>query len=649
MQFLRRVTVLVAVATISVLGSGLPAHAADGDSPDGGSSGDVSAQAIGSAGEYVAITPTRILDTRDGTGGLMGRRGTGQIDDVLATGVGSVPAVASVAAVVVNVTVTNTTGSSFLTVWPSGEAKPVASNLNFLGGQTLANLVTVKIGANGKVSLYNHDAPTDVVFDIVGYYSSPTGTPGARFHSTATPTRILDTRAGAALSPGQVLSLGVTGVAGVPAGASGIAMNITVTQSWTSGFLTVFPGNVGLPLASNVNFEPNQTVPNLVIVGVPTNGVVKIYTSGGPVHVIADVVGWYDANRATESGRFVPVSPSRVLDTRGNNQPIGPAEVRNLKVTGAAGVPAIGAGSIVMNTTVTQPSTSSFLTVYPQGVPTPNASNLNFLQAQTVANLVITHMSQAGFVSLFNRAGTTHVVGDIAGYFSEVTFGFDACDAPSLSTMSAWKSASPYTAAGIYIGGGLRACAQSLLNANWVSSVVAQGWKLIPIYVGLQAPCTTYRAVINPGIAQSQGVVAADDAADKAQALGINGPAPIYFDMEFYDRNAPGCSLAVQQFIAGWVTRLHQRGFTAGIYSSLAAGIVDQLGALQLGLPVVDAVWIAAWANPPNPNIYGFPQLGDQYWALHQRIHQYIGGHDETWGGVTLNIDTNVIDGPLAP
>ena len=125
----------------------------------------------------------------------MGRRGAGQIDDVLATGVGTVPAVESVSAVVVNVTVTNTTGTSFLTVWPSGEAKPVASNLNFVGGQTLANLVTVKIGANGKVSLYNHDAPTDVVFDIVGYYSSPTGTPGARFHGTATPTRVLDTRA----------------------------------------------------------------------------------------------------------------------------------------------------------------------------------------------------------------------------------------------------------------------------------------------------------------------------------------------------------------------------------------------------------------------------------------------------------------------
>ena len=367
------------------------------------------------------------------------------------------------------------------------------------------------------------------------------------------------------------------------------------------------------------------------------------------MHVIADIVGWYDANRATQSGRFVPVSPSRVLDTRTTNQPIGPTEVRNLKVMGAAGVPAIGAGSIVMNTTATQPTAPSFLTVYPQGIATPVASNLNFVPAQTVANLVITHMSQAGFVSLFNREGTTHVVGDIAGYFSEVTFGFDACDAPPLSTMSAWKAASPYTAVGIYIGGGLRACAQSLLNANWVSTVVAQGWKLIPTYVGLQAPCTTYRAVINPGIAQAQGVVAADDAADKAQALGISGPAPIYFDMEFYDRNTPGCSPRCSSSspdgspacTSGASPPASTAAWRRASSTSSARSSSGSQWSTQCGSP--------PGPTPPNPNIYGFPQLGDQYWALHQRIHQYIGGHDETWGGVTMNIDTNVIDGPLAP
>ena len=421
-SLLRRVTVFMAVATIGALGSVMPAHAA-GTSEDG-----VTAQAVGSSGEYIAITPTRILDTRNGLGGISGPRGTGQVDDVTATGIGTVPAAGSVSAVVVNVTVTNTTGDSFLTVWPSGGTKPEASNINFIAGQTVANLATVKTGANGKISLYNHNAPTDVVFDLLGYYSSPTGNAGARFHATALPTRILDTRSGAALNAGQTFSLGVTaatGVPGVPAGASGIVMNVTVTQSWTSGFLTVFPGGIAdgdRPVASNVNFDPGQTVPSLVIVGVPASGVVKLYTSGGPVHVIADVVGWYDGDRSTETGRFVAVSPQRVLDTRTTNQPLGPSEVRDLKVMGAAGVPAIGAGAIVMNTTVTQPTAPSFLTVYQQGIATPAASNLNFVPAQTVANLVITHMSQSGFVSLFNREGSTHVVGDIAGYFSAVSY-----------------------------------------------------------------------------------------------------------------------------------------------------------------------------------------------------------------------------------
>ena len=197
----------------------------------------------------------------------------------------------------------------------------------------------------------------------------------------------------------------------------------------------------------------------------------------------------------------------------------------------------------------------------------------------------------------------------------------------------------------------MRACAQSLLNAGWVGTVEAQGWKLIPIYAGLQAPCATGYgiSVINPASAQAEGVIAADDAADHMAALGIAGPAPIYFDMEGYNTTVQGCSLGVQQFIAGWATELHQRGYTAGMYSGEASGILDELAAYQAGLPVVDTLWIAAWATPPNANLYGFPGLPDQYWAVHQRLHQYIGGHTETWGGVTLSIDTSVIDGPLAP
>ena len=112
--------------------------------------------------------------------------------------------------------------------------------------------------------------------------------------------------------------------------------------------------------------------------------------------------------------------------------------------------------------------------------------------------------------------------------------GFDACTARSLSELSTWYSASPYKAVNMYIGGASRGCAQPNLNAAWVSSAVAQGWVLIPTYVGLQAPCREYPNVINPAQASSQGIAAADDAIAQLNALGLGVGNPVYFDMEAF-------------------------------------------------------------------------------------------------------------------
>src|SRR5262249_19734121 len=130
---------------------------------------------------------------------------------------------------------------------------------------------------------------------------------------------------------------------------------------------------------------------------------------------------------------------------------------------------------------------------------------------------------------------------------------------------------------------------------------------------------------------------------------GLPVGSPLYYDMEAYNNADASCSLAVRQFIAGWVTQLHILGYKAGFYSSLNSGIADMTKSVNEGRPPVDAIWIAAWNG--TPNIYGFNSaiVPDGYWSSHQRIHQFQGGHDETWGGVTINIDTNAVDGPLAP
>jgi hypothetical protein len=233
--------------------------------------------------------------------------------------------------------------------------------------------------------------------------------------------------------------------------------------------------------------------------------------------------------------------------------------------------------------------------------------------------------------------------------------GFDTCQAPSTSTMAGWRLASPYTSIGIYIGGENRACANTALNTPaWVNTVVAQGWRLIPIYVGLQAPCINFPSTQMSGdtaTAYFQGALAANSAMNAATAAGLPGSSPIYFDMEAYNNSTLACAAPVWSFVSGWVAQLHAGGYVAGMYSSLCSGVVDQAALYNnAAYNRLDAIWIAAWNG--TPNLLGFTgtcALSDTYWPYHQRIHQYAGGHNETYAGVTLGVDNDVVDGPLAP
>jgi hypothetical protein len=122
---------------------------------------------------FVGVTPARILDTRNGTGGFSTKLGPGQTIAVTVAGQGGVPAIiAPIApsAVVLNVTVTGTTAGSYLTVWPNLTSRPNASDLNWAAGLTVPNLVVVKLGADGKLGVYNAAGSTDVIIDVVGWY-----------------------------------------------------------------------------------------------------------------------------------------------------------------------------------------------------------------------------------------------------------------------------------------------------------------------------------------------------------------------------------------------------------------------------------------------------------------------------------------------
>ena len=223
--------------------------------------------------------------------------------------------------------------------------------------------------------------------------------------------------------------------------------------------------------------------------------------------------------------------------------------------------------------------------------------------------------------------------------------GFDACTAPSSRAMSAW-SGSPYRAIGVYIGGLNRGCSQPNLTASWVAEQTAAGWHLIPTYVGLQAPTSSCSscAKLSAGSAALQGGQAATDAVNDARLAGIGEGSPIYFDMESYARTA-SASGATLTFLEAWTTHLHTLGYEAGVYSSSASGIADLAGRLGGLYQQPDDLWIANW-NGRKDTLDSY--LPASAWADHQRIHQYQGGHDETYGGVTINIDGNYVEGATA-
>jgi Domain of unknown function (DUF1906) len=220
--------------------------------------------------------------------------------------------------------------------------------------------------------------------------------------------------------------------------------------------------------------------------------------------------------------------------------------------------------------------------------------------------------------------------------------GFDACAAPSSRTMAAW-AASPYRGIGVYIGGSNRGCSQPNLTAKWVEEQVAAGWHLIPTYVGLQAPTSACSscAKLSSSKAAQQGVEAASDAVQEAIAIGMGPGSPIYFDMEAYTRTT-SASAATLTFLSSWTSQLHTLGYVSGVYSSSSSGIADLGRAVGSSYTLPDHIWTANWNGQQNTLD---PYLPSTAWPSHQRIHQYRGGHDESYGLMTINIDNDYIDG----
>jgi hypothetical protein len=380
--------------------------------------GCLGAGGAGPPARFVSVGPTRILDSRDGTGGYATPWSPDQTRSLPVTGVAGVPTGAT--AVVLNLTVTDAAQPGFVTVAPAGGVVPLASNLNFVAGQTIANLVTVPVGAGGQILLSSGHAQVDLVVDLVGY--DVAGPSGAGY-TAVSPSRILDSRDGTGgpatpWTTGETRVVPVAGHGGVPSGATAVVVNLTATDTTNWGYVTAWPDGGGRPGTSNLNFGPGQTIANLATVPLGPDGAIDLFNFQGRADLVADVVGYYALGTG---GPMVALGPLRILDSRngtgGPTTPWATSQTRVLHVTGRNGIP-VGATAVVVNLTATDTTDHGYVTAWPDGGSRPGTSNLNFGPGQTIANLATVPVGADGAIDLFNFSGNTDLVADVVGYYT---------------------------------------------------------------------------------------------------------------------------------------------------------------------------------------------------------------------------------------
>jgi hypothetical protein len=222
--------------------------------------------------------------------------------------------------------------------------------------------------------------------------------------------------------------------------------------------------------------------------------------------------------------------------------------------------------------------------------------------------------------------------------------GLDSCTAPSAAQMKAFFNNTPYLVWGIYIGGIDRACSQPALTASWVQAVTAQGWALLPLWVGPQNPCLAGfdHFSTNTTTAYSQGKAEAKAAYQALMGLGISSNAPLIYDMEAAGSSSSTCIAATKSFVQGWVNQLAVApAQPSGVYTSSCAGFLSSFASLSPPPTFIDGASYDGVISTSS-----MPCVSSSSWSNHQRHKQYAGGHNETWNGVTLNVDSTCSNGP---
>lgn len=409
-------------------------------------------QATVAGSDYTPYGPVRVLDTRNGTGAALGAVAAHGTVKLKVAGAGETgdPIPSGITAVVMNVTAVTPTSNGVLTVYPDqgpqgqGQIAPGTSNLNFLAGQTVPNLVTVPVGPNGVVDLYNNAAgSTQFLADVVGYFQQK----AASQYVSVVPYRILDTRNAVgvrtktSIPANGSVSISVEYVGqqmGDPndiATVTAVAVNLTAINGSANGVITAYPTGQNLPTASNVNYPARTNIANMAIVPVGSGGQITFHNnSSGTVDLAADLDGYFttttgftpvpDTTVDFNPSAYVPMAtPYRWLDTRAGNGELAGGNSYAYPFTDNAHI-----DGVVLNATVVAPTANGFLALFPEDVsPTqPNVSNINFLAGRNAPNMVI--VSPGNFedpggkyyiAAYLNGKGTANLVADVFGIFED--------------------------------------------------------------------------------------------------------------------------------------------------------------------------------------------------------------------------------------
>jgi hypothetical protein len=387
----------------------------------------VPAQALNDTGTGGVFLPAtgRLLDTKNNIGGYNTPMPAKTWRTVTVTGKAGVPDDGTVGAVSVVATVADISTQGQLFGRPN--ASEPTTMMGIYGGEDKQNTsfsAVLAVNTDGTIQV-QAETTSRLILDVQGYYTANTDGTAAGGFVPLNGKRIVDTRSGlgatkATVASGKSIDVQVTGTAGVPAGASGVIVNLIAVNTTDSvGYLTPYATGAARP-ANSFNYAGSAATSMQAQVQLSASGKITIYNANSTTNMVIDVQGYFTA--AGRGGAAFTPGAGRAYDTRtGSRTPLGNNETRSIQIAGVAGVPVMGSGinAVVLTLTALKSTAGGGnATVWADGTTRPNTTSINFDETTIRTNTITVPLGANGKVALNNVADDTNYVLDVQGWYS---------------------------------------------------------------------------------------------------------------------------------------------------------------------------------------------------------------------------------------